>query len=179
MTRGPAAWRVDCRNDSGLDLGRGKPSYLRRVISNGVVSTKFMRSSKCKGMFSCHQRQVMKENQDVLIPWGAGMQNADEIHCPNSTPHTLRPKGPHKEAAITGKSSLWAIIYSGCWAADHTPRNNSQSRIPPKPSEPAALVEAWKSEWGGQNLRPSHERKNSHNQDRSRPRSRLGSTFGV
>lgn len=66
--------------------------------------------------------------QDVLIPWGAGMQNADEIHCPNSTPHTLRPKGPHKEAAITGKSSLWAIIYSGCWAADHTPRNNSQSR---------------------------------------------------
>lgn len=49
----------------------------------------------------------------------------------------------------------------------------------PKPSEPAALDEAWKSEWGGQNLRPSHERKNSHNQDRSRPRSRLGSTFGV
>ena len=32
------------------------------------------------------------------------MQNADEIHCPNTTPHTLRPiRGPTRKQQLLGK----------------------------------------------------------------------------
>ena len=88
----------------------------RRVISNGVVSTKLMRSSKCKGMFSCHQRQVMKVR--TMMFGSLEVQECkmltNYILSKKHSTHFEAYKGPHEEAAITtGKSSLWAIK-GGC-----------------------------------------------------------------